>query len=154
MSQDATSGILAVGVSPVGVGDLDGLRRRARVLRLLYGTLPVRVGVLVEDHVAVLLARRVALPHDVPQRSRRLEEPQLRLEVLLAVHLGVYRPEGVGAVHEHLGRQGVYAVLPDLELPIAGGPEREVTSEVPGFGVPSEYPGRHAHHRDALVVPG
>ena len=86
----------------VGVGDLYGLKGRSWILGLLYGVLPVGVGVLVEDHVPVLLARRVALPHDVPEGGGRLEEPELGLEVLLAVHLGRGRPEGVGTVHEQL----------------------------------------------------
>jgi hypothetical protein len=105
---------LAVRMTPVGIGSLYGLRRRARILGLVDRALPVRVGVLEEDHVAVLFAGGAALLGDVPQRRSRLEEPQLRLEVLLPVHLRVYRPEGIGAVHEHLGRQGVDAVLPDL----------------------------------------
>ena len=55
---------------------------------LLDGVLPVTVGVLGEDHVAVLLAGRAALLHYVPQRGRGLEEPELRLEVGLTVLLG------------------------------------------------------------------
>src|SRR5215212_3279191 len=113
-------------MSLVGVGSLDGLRRRSWVLGLLYGVLPVRVSVPVEDHVTVLFAGGTALPDDVSQRCHRLEEPELWLEVLLTVHLWVHRPEGVCAVHEHLWRQGVDAMLPDLQLPVGGRPEGEV----------------------------
>jgi hypothetical protein len=105
---------LAVRMTPVGVGNLYGLRCRARILGLVDRALPVQVGVLEEDHVAVLFAGGADLFGDVSQRRSRLEEPRLRLEVLPPVHLRVYRPEGIGAVHEHLGRQGVDAVLPDL----------------------------------------
>src|SRR5829696_6087096 len=145
--------MLAVRVPAVGVGSLDGLGRHSRVLRFLYRVLPVRVGVLVEDHVAVLFAGTAALLHNVPQSRRRLKESQLRLEVLLAVHLRLYWPEGVGAVHEHLGWQGVDAMLPDLQLPIIGSSEREVAPEVPARGVITEEPCAHAEHGDALVVP-
>lgn len=82
-------------VTLMGVWHLYLLWRRTWVLRLPYGGLPVVVGVLEEDHVAILLARRAALPHYVPQRGRRLEETELRLEVLLTVRLGVYRPEAM-----------------------------------------------------------
>src|SRR5918911_1985038 len=98
--------MLTVGVPVVGVGYLDRLWGRSRILWLLYGGLPVVQSVLEEDHVAVLLSRRAALGDDVPQRGRRFEEPELGLEVRLAVHRRLHRPEGVGAVHEHLGRQG------------------------------------------------
>jgi hypothetical protein len=41
----------------------------------------------------------------VPERGRRLEEPQLRLEVLLAVFFGLARPaEDIARIKEHLGR--------------------------------------------------
>src|SRR5918998_861773 len=145
--------VLSVRVSLVGVGSLDGLGGRPRVLGLLDSGLPVVEGVAIEDHIAVLLARRTAFSYDVPERRRRLEEPQLRLEVLLTVHLRGHRPEGIGTVHEHLGWQGVYAVLPDLKLPVGGRPEGEVAPDVPSRGVLPEYSGRYAHHRDALVVP-
>src|SRR5215213_9031001 len=138
----------------VGVGGLDGLRRRSWVLGLTDGVLPVIGGVPVEDHVAVLLAGGAALLNDVPKGGRSLEEPELRLEVLLAVHLWIYWPEGVGAVHEHLGWQGVYAVLPDLELPVVWGPEGKVHPQVPVRGVVAEDSCRHAEHGHALVVPG
>lgn len=42
---------LAVRMTPVGVGSLYGLRRRAWILGLVDRALPVRVGVLEEDHV-------------------------------------------------------------------------------------------------------
>src|SRR5215210_2733013 len=96
--------VLSVRMTVMGVGHFYGLGGRSGVLWLLYGALPVREGVPVEDHVAVLLARRATFTYDVPERRRRLEEPQLRLEVLLTVHLRGHRPEGVGTVHEHLGR--------------------------------------------------
>ena len=51
-----------------------------RLLGLLYGVLPVVVGVLEEHHVAVLCAGRATLLHDVPQCGCRLEEPELGLE--------------------------------------------------------------------------
>src|SRR5215212_11930420 len=44
-------------------------------------------------------------------------------------------------------------MLPDLELPVGGRPEREVHPEVPVSGVLAEDPGRRLEHRDALVVP-
>src|SRR5215204_5099011 len=96
--------VLSVRMTVMSVGHLYGLGGRSGVLGLLNSGLPVREGVAVEDHVAVLLARRATFSYDVPERHRRLEEPQLRLEILLTVHLGIYRPEGVGAVHKHLGR--------------------------------------------------
>jgi hypothetical protein len=102
---------------------LHGLRRWAWILGLLYGALPVRVGVLEEDHVPVLFAGRAALLHDVPQRGRSLEEPQLRLEVLLAVFLGLAGPEHVARVEEHLGRQGIDTVL-RLACSVVGLPKR------------------------------
>src|SRR5215216_866069 len=141
-------------MSPVGIGSLDGLRRRARVLGLVDRVPPVVKGVVKEDFVAVLLAGGTALLHDVPQRRCGLEEPELWLEVLLAVLLGLTRPEGIGPVHEHLGRKGIYAVLPDLELPVGGRPEREVASEIPLRRVLAEDPGRRVQHRHTLVVPG
>lgn len=85
----------------VGVWPLYLLWRRMLVLRLLYGGPPV-VADVKEDRVAILLPRRTALTHYGPQRGRRLEEIELRLEVLLPVRLEVSRSEVVGAVHEHL----------------------------------------------------
>ena len=64
-----------------GPGRLEGFGGRARVLRLADGVLPVRASVLEEDLVALLFASEVPLFHDVLERSRGLEEPQLRLEV-------------------------------------------------------------------------
>ena len=86
-------------VALVGVGRLDGLWRGARVLGFLDGVLPVAVGVLEEDHVPVLLARRAALPDDVPEGDRRLKELELRLQVRLAVLSSgeCVRIEGEGA---------------------------------------------------------
>jgi hypothetical protein len=71
----------------MGVGHLDGLGGRSRVLWLRYGVLPVVESVPKKDHVPVLLARRAALRDDVSERRRRLEEPELRLEVLLTVRI-------------------------------------------------------------------
>src|SRR5215208_4918174 len=133
---------------------LYGLRRWAWILGLLYGALPVRVGVLEEDHVPVLFAGRAALLHDVPERGRSLEEPQLRLEVLLAVFLGLAGPEHVARVEEQLGWQGIDTVLPYLELPIGGGPEREIDLETPFVGVHLHKLGSYVQDGDALVVPG
>lgn len=59
----------------MGVGGLDGFRRRPRVLGFFDRVLPVVEGVTVEDHVSVLLAGWAALLHDVPQGRRRFEEP-------------------------------------------------------------------------------
>src|SRR5215207_8533276 len=132
---------------------LHGLRRWAWILGLLYGALPVRVGVLEEDHVPILFAGGAAFLHDVPQGGRRLEEPQLRLEVFLAVLLGLARPEDVARIEEHLGRQGIDATLPDLQLPVCGGPEREVHLETPFLGVHLHEVGSYVEDGDALVVP-
>src|SRR5215207_122559 len=132
---------------------LYGLRRWAWILGLLYGALPVRVSVLEEDQVAVLFAGRAALLHDVPERGRRLEEPQLRLEVLLAVFLGLARPEGVARVEEHLGWQGIDTVLPYLELPVGGCSEREIDLETPFVGVHLHELRSYVENGDALVVP-
>src|SRR3712207_6485861 len=133
--------LLSMRVSLMSIGGLDGLRRRSRILWLLYGVLPVVESVLEEDHVAVLFAGGTAFLDNVPQRRSRLEEPELRLEIGLTILRGLHRPEGVCAVHEHLMWQGVDAALPDLQLPVGWRTEREVDPEIPVLGVLSKDPG-------------
>jgi hypothetical protein len=66
------------------------------------GRLPVGVGVLEKDLIAQLFASKVPFFHDVLERGCGLEEPQLRLEVLLAVLLRLAGPEDVARVARHV----------------------------------------------------
>src|SRR3712207_7822169 len=54
-----------------------------------------------------LFRSKVPFFHDVPERGSGLEEPQLRLKVLLAVLLRLARPEDVARVAGHLEREVV-----------------------------------------------
>jgi hypothetical protein len=98
---------LAVRVFATGSGRLNGFKSRARSLRLVDGVLPVGVGVLEENLVAQPFAGDAALRLDVAQRRRRLEKPQLGLEIFLAVFLRLARPEDVARVAGHLTWQVV-----------------------------------------------
>lgn len=87
---------------PTGPGGLNGFGSRAWVLRLAGSVLPVVVGVLEEDLIAQLFASKVPFFHDVLERGCGLEEPLLRLEVLLAVLLRLIRPEDNTRVAGHV----------------------------------------------------
>ena len=93
---------LAVRVFATGSRRLNRFKSRARSLGLVDGVLPVGVGVLEENLVAQPFAGDAALRLDVAQRGRRLEESQLRLEVLLAVLLRLTRLEDITRVAGHV----------------------------------------------------
>ena len=75
------------------------------------------------------------------------------MKVLLTVFLGLARSEDVARIEEHLSRQGVDCMLPDLQLPVCRWPEREVDLETPFIGVHVHEVGSYVEDGDALVMP-
>src|SRR3954451_23418116 len=88
----------------------------AWLLRCMDGGLPVLPGVLVEHLPTEALPLRAPFRRQPALGHGHFKEPELGLEVLLAVALGRAGPEEIGRVAEHAGRQVVHRSLPGGEL--------------------------------------
>src|SRR5215211_3487029 len=126
---------------------------RVRSLRFAHGRLPVRVGVLEEDHVAYAHTLGAAHRRAVAKRGRRFEETQLRLKELLLIALGSARPKDVAAIAGCVWRQGVDHALPGLKLPVVGAAEGEIYFQSPLRWIDALESRAYLEHGDALVYP-